>query len=151
MPTNNSEPSIRILRAAQRLNDRNQSDESTTIISNAGSEQSLAFAADGEIGADGKDSVEMRADDDEWRRRASFEQSETIAFFIDRDVVQTELAKTFGEIFGALVVPRKVMPEPSRCEFVRRLSRQRWFRKTAKPVRPQVMSRAAGSFGPGQF
>ena len=63
----------------------------------------MSFAPHGKISSFGKDRVEVSTDDNQRRRRASFEESETVSLFVNRDFAQTELAKPFREIFRALL------------------------------------------------
>src|SRR5688572_2258472 len=87
----------------QRLDDGDEGNEAATVISNSGRQQTISFASHREISSCGEDGVEVSTNDNQRRRRASFEEPDTVSFFVDRHVRQTELTETFGEIFGALL------------------------------------------------
>jgi hypothetical protein len=91
------------LRRPQRLNYRDERNESAAVVGDAGREQTIALAPHGEVGSFGKDRVEMSADNDQRSGGSSAKESETVAFFVDRDLAQTKLAKFFREILGALL------------------------------------------------
>ncbi len=76
------------------LRECDQRCETTAIIGDSRRKQSVLASDDREIRVTRKNRVEMRADDDQRRSRSSFDQSETIAFFVDLNFSQSKLSKT---------------------------------------------------------
>src|SRR5688500_19585323 len=85
-----------------RPRQRDQRSESTTVVRDSGRKQPVAGSNDREISARCEHSVKVSADNKQRRSRSSFDQSETVALFIDLNVGETQSRKLLCEILSTL-------------------------------------------------